>query len=107
MNQTNTSNNLDHVVLLVSDDSATDRYYKLPASMINILIRIHGKGFGFYGNGVFCDTYPRVPSPELVKFVTKFYHHGWEDIAQLIEEININDDHARCLNYNYSVFLHH
>lgn len=103
--------NLNDIILLVSEDDGFDNYYKLNPITSNILIRVHDKKFGFHSNGVFCDDNSVHMDSEMIHFLRRFrrgrYTSKWSDIAELISVIENVDNSGRCLPYNYCMFLHH
>lgn len=102
---------VDDIILLVSEEDGSDTYYKLDPLTVNKLVRIHDKKFGFYANGISCDDNSVYMDADITTFLQKFRHgrytSKWKDIAQLITVVEVLDLDARCLPYNYCVFLHH
>lgn len=98
--------NFNDIILLVSEEDGSDTYYKLDPSTVNKLVRIHDKQFGFYANNISCDDNSVYMDTDIINLLQKFRHgrytSKWKDIAELITVVE-----ARCLPYNYCVFLHH
>lgn len=103
--------NVDDIILLVSEEDGSDTYYKLHPSKANKLVRVHDKKFGFYANGISCDDNSVHMDSDIITFLQKFRHgrytSKWKDIAELISVVEVVDISVRCLPYNYCVFLHH
>lgn len=99
------------VILLVSEEDGSDTYYKLHSNTTNMLIRIHNKRFIFSANTVASDDNSVHMDSEITNFLETFRHGRyttkWKNFAELIQVIEVADDDARCLPYNYCVSLRH
>ena len=110
--------NKDRVILLISEEDASDTYYELSSIYIPMLNNIHDRMFIFGTFGIQCtEKYQTtwktktVIDEELINFIQKFRHgkftDKWNNVAKMLEIINITDEHPRCIIHDYFTFFTH
>ena len=105
----NTSGSNNSIVLLVIEEDGSETYYRLSASHSVTLARVHAKKFMFEPSSIRCEDNSVNMDSGLSSFLNRFrygrYTSKWNDIAEQIKVVEIND--TRCLPHEYWVTFSH
>lgn len=107
---------MNEVIFCVSEEDATETFYKISSYYRNILDKITNKNFGFYYSPILpsveitSDDKALEITPEIANFLHKFrngkYNKNWTEIANFMYRIDTISSEV-CHYSDYYIFLHH